>query len=130
VRPLEPLESQVVSSAPKALQPVLLGLRDVVLSVHPSATIVAWPRQHIISFGVGPRKMTEHYAYIAAYTKHVNLGVYYGARLSCPGVVLEGTGTNLRHVKVRTADEAKQAPLRALVLLAFKERRVALKPAA
>ena len=130
MRALEPSELQVVTGAPKALQSVLLSLRDLVLSVHPSATIIAWPKQRIISFGLGPRKMTDHYAYIAAYAKHVNLGVYYGARLACPNVALEGTGTNLRHVKVRHLDDTTLAPLRALVRLAVKERRGALKPAA
>lgn len=130
MRPLEPRESQVVASAPQALQSVLLSLRDMVLSIHPSAIIIAWPKQRIISFGLGPRKRTDHYAYIAAYAKHVNLGVYYGARLAGSKVVVEGKGTNLRHVKVRTVDEATLAPLRALVRLALKERRGALKPAA
>lgn len=130
MRALESLESQVVSRAPKALQSVLLSLRELILSVHPTATIIAWPKQRIISFGLGPRKMTDHYVYVATYAKHVNLGVYYGAHLAGSGVVLEGTGTNLRHVKVRTDAAAKQASLRTLVRLALKERRVALKPAA
>ncbi len=130
MRELEPLESKVVASAPKALQSVLLSLRDMILSVHPSATIIAWPRQRIISFGLGPRKMTDHYVYIAAYAKHVNLGVYFGARLASPQVLLEGTGSNLRHVKVHTVDEPLLTSLRPLVRLALKERRAAIASAA
>jgi hypothetical protein len=74
--------------------------------------------------------MADHYAYIAAYAKHVNLGMYYGARLASAEVVLEGTGKNLRHVKVRKGDEETLAPLRTLVRLALKERRAALKSVA
>lgn len=73
--------------------------------------------------------MTDHYAYIAAYATHVNFGLYYGSHLSGDVPALEGKGRNLRHIKVRTADAATLAPLRALVHLALKERRRALAAA-
>lgn len=123
MRPPDPSESQVVASAPKAFQSVLLSLRELILSVHPTTTIIAWPKQRIISFGLGPRKMTDHYAYIAAYATHVNFGLYYGAHLSGAVPALEGKGKKLRHIKVRTADAATLKSLRALVRLALKERR-------
>jgi hypothetical protein len=30
-------------------------------------------------YGVGPKKMSEHYAYLAVHPRHVNLGCNYGA---------------------------------------------------
>ena len=56
---------------------------------------VVWPRQKIASFGVGLKKMTEHYAYIAVLGGHVNLGFYHGASLSDPAGLLEGAGKKL-----------------------------------
>ena len=41
--------------------------------------------------------------YLADHSKHVNLGFYEGAHLPDPDGLLEGTGKNLRHVKVRSA---------------------------
>jgi Domain of unknown function (DU1801) len=122
LRPVEASESQVLSGASEAMRPVVLALRSLVLAVHPTVTIVAWPRQRIISFGVGPRKMTEHYAYVAVHANHVNLGLYQGAKLQRPGLPLEGTGKNLRHVKFRTVEDARAAKVRALVRLAYNER--------
>ncbi|HWG91934.1 MAG TPA: DUF1801 domain-containing protein [Candidatus Thermoplasmatota archaeon] len=40
--------------------------------------------------------------YLADYSKHVNLGFYQGAHLPDPEGLLEGTGKNLRHVKLRS----------------------------
>lgn len=41
MRPPDASESRVVSSVPKTLKPVLLSLRELILSVHPTATIIA-----------------------------------------------------------------------------------------
>lgn len=46
---------------------------------------------------------------IMAAKKHVSLGFYKGARLSDPDGLLEGTETNLRHIKVRTPKDIHKA---------------------
>jgi hypothetical protein len=84
---------------------------------------VVWPKQKIVSFGVGPKKMTEHYAYIAVQRSHVNLGFYHGASLTDPSSLLEGTGKELRHVKLRDVASTKNAAVPALLLQAIVERR-------
>jgi hypothetical protein len=43
--------------------------------------------------------------YLADYTRHVNLGFNQGAHLEDPHGLLEGTGKNLRHVKVRSKED-------------------------
>lgn len=88
---------------------------------HPEAQTLAWPRQRIISFGFGPKKMTEHYVYVGVQPKSVNAGFYYGTALNDPESLLEGTGKNLRHVKVRSLDEARRPGLLALIEAARAE---------
>lgn len=78
-------------------------------------------------YGIGPKKMSEHYAYTAPQTKHVNLGFYHGAALPDPAGVLEGTGKALPHVKVRSLAETDDEALRQLLQAALAERRTALK---
>lgn len=68
---------------------------------------IAWPKQRIVSFGVGPKKMSEHHCYIAVYASHIILGFYHGALLSDPSGVLEGTGKGLRHIKLASLSAAK-----------------------
>jgi hypothetical protein len=49
-------------------------------------------RQRIASYGIGPKKMSEHYAYIALHSTHVNLGFYRGATSKNRAELFEGVG--------------------------------------
>ena len=80
-----------------------------------------------MTYGVGPRKMLDGYAYIMPHKRWVNLGFYQGAELADPGGLLEGTGAKLRHVKIRSLDEAKRSAVRALVEGALERRRASGK---
>jgi hypothetical protein len=75
------------------------------------------------TYGVGPKKMTDGYAYIMPMRGYVNLGFYQGALLADPERLLEGTGKALRHVKVRSLADANRASVRALVAAALARRR-------
>ncbi len=61
------------------------------------------------TYGVGPRKMIDGYAYILPHGAWVNLGFFQGAGLADPEGLLTGTGARLRHVKVRLLIEAALA---------------------
>jgi hypothetical protein len=75
------------------------------------------------TFGVGPKKMTDGYAYIMPMRGYVNLGFYQGAVLADPQRLLAGTGNGLRHVKIRSLAEANRPAVRALVAAALARRR-------
>ena len=45
---------------------------------------VLWAHQRTIGYGVGPKKLSEHYAYFDVYDPHVNLGFNRGAALPDP----------------------------------------------
>jgi hypothetical protein len=74
------------------------------------------------SYGVGPKKMTQHYAYIGVQNSHINLGFYHGATLRDPDGLLEGSGKKLRHVKVRDVAATKTTALAALLRQAIADR--------
>jgi hypothetical protein len=59
------------------------------------------------------------FGYINAFTAHVNVGFFLGAHLADPMGLLEGTGKNMRHVKLRPADEIDRAALAALIEAAY-----------
>jgi len=80
----------------------------------------------IASYGIGPKKMSEHYAYIAPQTEHVNLGFYHGAVLKDPTGLLAGAGKNLRHVKIRSLSEVSKKELGDLLQASLLERRGAV----
>jgi hypothetical protein len=98
-------------------------LRAMILEVDPGAVETVRLGDHAATYGVGPRKMTDGYAYIMPRAGYLNLGFYQGAELADPEGLLEGTGKGLRHVKVRSLAEADRAGIRALVAAAMARRR-------
>jgi hypothetical protein len=97
-------------------------LRKLILEIYPDVVEVPWPKQRIIGYGVGPKKMSEHFCYIGAHGDHVNLGFYYGAELWDPEGLLEGTGKKMRHIKIRKLEESEGPALRKIVELSLEER--------
>lgn len=116
----------VISGSSGHVKEVATRMRQLIFDVYPEVVEVPWPKQRIVGYGVGPKKMSEHFCYIGAHRDHVNLGFYYGAELSDPKGLLEGTGKSLRHVKVREISQVDLPSLRQLVQLSLAERRQAL----
>ena len=98
---------------------------DLVRRTDPAVVRVVWPHQKTVGYGVGPKKMSEHYAYLAAHPRHVNLGCNYGAHLE-DGGLLEGSGQNMRKLTVRTSDDLADPRLVPLLRAARRERLAAL----
>src|SRR5258706_7761001 len=115
-------EDILVNAQPE-LRRVCESLRHLIASLHEGFVEVVWPKQRIASYGVGPKKMTEHYAYIGVQGSHVNLGFYHGASLADPEGLLEGTGKELRHVKLRDVAAAKSGGVTALLREAIGVQR-------
>ena len=66
---------------------------------------------------------TAAFAYVGAFTAHVNIGFFHGAELNDPEKLLQGSGTYMRHVKLRPGDEVDATALRALIELAYADVR-------
>ena len=85
-----------------AIRELALDARELVLKV------MAPPNESVldvyvlaINFGFSER-MKDQVVYIGVYTKHINLGFYRGARMHDPEGVLEGSGKQLRHIKIKS----------------------------
>lgn len=98
-------------------------LHELILGIYPDAHESVWPKQNIPSYGIGPKKMSEHFAYIANYAAHVTLGFYQGAEMNDPHKILEGTGAGLRHIKIRTLDAAQKPVLQSYIKAALLLRQ-------
>ena len=59
------------------------------------------------------------FGYVNAFTAHVNVGLFLGAHLADPAGLLEGTGKNMRHVKLRPGAEIDREALKALIEAAY-----------
>ena len=69
------------------------------------------------------------FAYVDAFTAHVNVGFFRGAELNDPAGLLEGTGKYMRHVKLRPGVEADAAALSRLINSAYADMRHRLENA-
>ncbi|MDO9487959.1 MAG: DUF1801 domain-containing protein [Sphingomonadaceae bacterium] len=66
------------------------------------------------------------FAYVDAFTAHVNVGFFHGVALDDPAGLLEGSGKHMRHVKLRGGQPANAAALEALIAAAYQDMRLRL----
>jgi hypothetical protein len=118
---------QIIEGCDPPIAAIASALKARIVAMHRDHVEIVWPRMKIASYGIGPKKMSEHYAYIAPQTKYVNLGFYHGAALKDPAGMLEGAGKNLRHVKVRSLSEVSKTELGDLLKASLAEIKRAVK---
>jgi hypothetical protein len=68
------------------------------------------------------------FGYVNAFKDHVNVGFFFGALLTDPTGLLEGTGKRGRHVKLRPGREVDRTALAQLVQTAYVDIRARLRP--
>ena len=61
------------------------------------------------------------FAYVDAFTAHVNVGFFRGAALPDPAGLLEGTGKFMRHVKLRPDTAVNAEALMTLIETAYAD---------
>jgi hypothetical protein len=101
--------------------------RNLIVDIYPEVVEVPWPKQSVTGYGIGPKKMSEHFCYIALHKDHVNLGFNQGAELPDPEGLLEGPGKLLRHTKITGSEDLQDPALRRL-LEAARAHRVSTRP--
>ncbi len=117
---------ELLQLSEETIRPIVVALRETVFQVDQSACEVVRLGDRAATYGVGPRKMLDGYAYILPHKKWVNLGFYQGVDLADPAGLLEGTGAKMRHVKIRSVDDADQPEVQALIRRAVDKRRETL----
>jgi hypothetical protein len=63
------------------------------------------------------------FAYVGAFTSHVNVGFFQGTSLRDPADLLQGSGKRMRHVKLRWGEPVNETALHALILAAYRDMR-------
>jgi len=117
---------ELLQLSEETMRPIVTALQETVFQVDQNACEVVRLGDRAATYGVGPRKMLDGYAYILPHKKWVNLGFYQGADLADPASLLEGTGAKMRHVKIRSVDDANQPAVQALIRQALDKRRETL----
>lgn len=63
------------------------------------------------------------FAYVDAFTRHVNVGFFQGASLPDPARLLQGSGKRMRHVTLRPGDDVDADALTRLITAAYDDIR-------
>ena len=67
------------------------------------------------------------FAYVNAFTSHVNVGFFRGAEIADPQRLLEGTGKYMRHAKLRPESDVDSAALKQLIETAYTDMKRRLR---
>lgn len=116
----------LLKEASSDVKAVAQKLREILFADLPEAIETVRLGDGAATYGPGPKKMTESHVYIMPKEAYVNLGFFHGSSLNDPDNLLEGTGKKMRHVKVRSLEEAEGPALRSLILEALAERKSGL----
>lgn len=63
------------------------------------------------------------FAFVNAFTAHVNVGFFRGVEIADPKDLLEGTGKFMRHVKLRPGDDFDATALTQLIATAYLDMK-------
>jgi hypothetical protein len=107
-------KSPYVKDDNPALQKVVRGVRNLV------KTAVPGTKTTVNSWGIPTFEAKDPFCFYMVGKYHVTFGFHYGTSLDDPEELLEGTGKNLRHVKLRTVEDLEKKGLKELVLAAAR----------
>jgi hypothetical protein len=108
-----------------AIAAICQRLRSLVAQVIPDAREVLVARHNHIAYALSDRP-SERIIYICPLRAWAPLGFYYGSALDDPAGLLEGESKRLRHVKVRTLEQAEAAALAPLLAAGWAAGEAAL----
>jgi hypothetical protein len=97
-----------------ALRPVLGGLKQLVKRIVPAA------RETVNPWGVPTFEERSPFCFYMVGKRHVTFGFHFGTSLDDPAGLLEGTGKNVRHVKLRTKLDLERPEVAELIEAAHR----------
>jgi hypothetical protein len=121
-RPQQKSGNRFVRDDNPALRPVVRGVKELVKRIAPES------RETLNSWGVPTFEDKGPFCIYMVGKNHVTLGFHSGALLEDPAGILEGTGKNIRHVKLRTKEDLERPEVAALIRAAHRFERKAPMP--
>jgi hypothetical protein len=91
------------------LRKVVRKLRGFVKGIVPGVKI------RVNSWGIPTFEKPDPFCFYMVGKDHLTFGFHFGTSLDDPHGLLEGTGKNLRHIKLRAVEDLEQIGLRGLV---------------
>jgi hypothetical protein len=120
VPPLTPEHRAFLKPYAPAIIELVTASRKLVLQEAPDAVELIYDAYSAVSAGYSfTGRPSDSFVYVAAYPKGVNIGFWAGTLLPDPNHLLEGTGKQSRHVKIRALPDVERPALRYLIRAAI-----------
>jgi hypothetical protein len=101
-----------------------LDIRTYLLTIEPRATETIYDAYNAVAIGYSfTGRLKECYCHVAVYPKNVNLGFNRGADLDDPNKILQGKGSQVRHITIREKSDLSSTYLKGLVRAAIVNAR-------
>ena len=113
----EQMDDYINSYAPE-LQAIIRTLREIAKKSIPEAYEMIHHATIGYSLSTSP---FDRICYIAPQKNYANLGFFFGAHLDDPHHLLVGDGKRMRHIKVRSREDASNPALEQLLKEAWKD---------
>jgi hypothetical protein len=105
--------NRFIKELPENIQEITTNLRNIILETSEDFT-------EEIKWGTPSYGIQKNICYLQPSKNHVNLGFYFGASLIDENNLLEGTGKQMRHIRIKKLDEIQPEKFRALIRAAIE----------
>src|SRR3982075_4550359 len=100
----------------REIQDLALQLRALVLAEMAPCYENIYDAYSAVAIGYGTSdRLRDGIFHVAVYSQHVNLGFNDGATLDDPKGILQGSGNQIRHIKIKRPEDIKRPELRAYI---------------
>lgn len=113
----------LLSSYHPDIQAIARRVRALIFELVPDVSEHVYPALKVIRYGLDGNKMAGLVFFLMPHKERVNLGFNHGTSLPDPKGLLEGTGKNLRHVKLVDKESVSNPALRGLLKAELLEAR-------
>mgnify|MGYP001586564354 CR=1 FL=1 len=109
---------------PKDIQAIANKVRALFLQAFPDVLERVYPGWNLIGYRVLQGSKSYYFGFVTPFADRVVLGFEYGRLLSDPRHILEGKGTQVRHITFVKSSQVKQS---ILVPMIFEAASIAMR---
>jgi hypothetical protein len=108
--------AEFLAGYPANIRRIARGIRTIIKNSIPDYSEAVYPGWKLIGHRVRNGKRSSYFGYILPMEDCVMLGFEYGHLLSDPEHLLEGSGKQVRHIRIRNLNELNQARISSYVV--------------
>ena len=114
-KPDQPSPEQFLAAFPPEIRALANQLRALVTRTVPDVDEAVYTGWRLIGYRLREGRRSRYFCYVAPFADRVAIGFEYGVLLTNDAGLLEGAGTQVRHVTIRHDEDIREQELAALI---------------